>query len=102
MNAANNLVLINVVLADSISVSVKKDYLGSSTVQVSGGDVRSLIVRLIGWQIYAFGMYICRDVGRHTRSVDRYTRIVGQRVRTVGKRLPPGHSIGGCLVERIK
>ena len=84
-------VLVISFLTDSVSVSVKKDYLGSSTVQASDGDVRSVVVRSIGRQIYAFGMYIRREVGRHTCSVDIYTRCsVGRRVRTVGKRLPPG------------
>ena len=30
-------------------VSIKKDYLGSSTVQASEGDVRSVVVRSIDW-----------------------------------------------------
>jgi hypothetical protein len=76
------------------SVSIKKDYLGSSTVQASGRRRtvgRRSIDRLVG--------------GRCTRSVDRYTRCsVGRRDRTVGKRLPSQHvlphSIGGRLVER--
>jgi hypothetical protein len=46
------------------SVSIKKDYSGSSTVQASDGDVRSVVVRLIGRQTYAFRTYIVgRSVG---------------------------------------
>ena len=46
------------------SVSIKKDYLGSSTVEASDRDVRSVVVRLIGRQIYAFGrISVGRSVG---------------------------------------
>ena len=66
-------VLVISFLTDSVSVSVKKDYLGSNTVQASDGDVWSVVVRWIGRQIYTFGMYIRREVGRYTRLIDRYT-----------------------------
>jgi hypothetical protein len=40
-------VLVISFLTDSVSVSVKKDYLGSSTVQASDGDVQSVVVQSI-------------------------------------------------------
>ena len=86
-SSASVVVLVISFLTDSVSVSVKKDYLGSSTVQASDGDIRSVIVRWIGWQIYTFSMYIRREVGRHTRLIGRYTRfLVSWQVRTVRKR----------------
>ncbi len=62
------------------SVSIKKDYSGSSTVQASDRDVLSVVEGSVD-----------RSVGRHTRSVDGYTRrLVSRRDRTVRKRLPLG------------
>ena len=59
------------------SVSIKKGYLGSSTIQASV-------------ETYSRSSFN-RSVGRGTRSVDRCTRCsVGRRDRTVGKRLPLG------------
>ena len=49
-----SIVLVISFLTDSVSVSVKKDYLGSSTVQASDEGIRS----------------VDRSVGRYTRSID--------------------------------
>ena len=77
-------VLVISFLTDSVSVSVKKDYLGSSTVQASDGDVRSVVVRLIGRQIYAFGrISVGRSVSVRVRLTDiRVSRSVDEFVRS--------------------
>ena len=58
------------------SVSIKKDYLGSSTVQASDRDVRSVVVRSIdrsvGVRVRLTGIRVARSVDEIVRSERGY------------------------------
>ena len=76
-------VLVISFLTDSVSVSVKKDYLGSSTVQASDGDVRSSFDGSVGRYTHSACISVGRSVGVRVRLTDiRVSQSVDEFVRS--------------------